>query len=71
MPKKRKRAAPKGTIGAARSAVVDAKASATGKAWSRLHRCESILALADGARRADTHPMKKRKGAKKKKKQTA
>lgn len=66
MKKQRRRPPTKGTILAARSAVVDAKASATGKAWSRLHRCESILALADGARRADTHPMKKKKKKKKK-----
>jgi hypothetical protein len=63
--RKRPRAPAKGSIRAARQAVVDAKASATGRAFSRLHRAESILALAEGVRRADTHASKKKKKTKK------
>jgi hypothetical protein len=71
MPAKRRRAEPKGTIGAARKAVVAAKAAARGRAWSLLHRTESILALADGARRASTHAMKAKKKKKKRARTTA
>jgi hypothetical protein len=65
MPRKRRAAPKKGTVDGAIAAVVDAKAHASGRAWSLLHRTESMLTLAAGKRRASTHA---RKAAKKKKK---
>lgn len=51
----------------AKAAVVNAKAHASGRPWSLLHRCESMLTLAAGQRRATTHARKAKKKKKKKK----
>lgn len=70
MPRRTPTKAGRGTIAGAIASVVAAKGRATGRAWSLLHRTESMLTLAAGRRRATTHAMKakakaKRKGGKK------
>jgi hypothetical protein len=59
MPRSRRSPSRKGTVEGAVAAVVEAKANATGRAWSLLHRSESMLTLAAGKRRASTHARKK------------
>lgn len=50
-----------GAFGKLARAVRAAKDTASGRAWSLLHRCESMIALAAGIRRASTHATKKKK----------